>query len=489
MNTKGVTTKLPTRDEIQSVIDTGDPAAFIRFEEASCFEVRERSYATDSPDKVSRDKALQTLTTDVSSLANSGGGYLVIGLKTTTKAGLPTEYVSSVCGVDKDQVPLDKWRQVIRQYTTPRLTLEAIEHGFIGKDKLVFWMKIPNAKSTGEYPVLVTKAKWQVDDEAYLHGDLYGLYHRDGAENLLETPEKIQKMLSVALTSGSEQQNVSTAQYQRLSEQLESLAATIGAMGNSDSRIGAEVASKIDEADTKLHTDQGYFYVYARPQKPMQFARFWDSDSIEKTTVYGMVKHPPTLRRLGWSLEVAASEYPQPNGNEWEIRNGNRKLLQVSDTGAVFGAITVAGVLNHGAADHLLAVTNGGINALVNELALTEYIYNFSVFTDTLARERGKILDYDLVYGFNVPEGVELGLLRSAGIAVLSYDLSDNRLGKTREWHGLLEMGVPLAMQAANIVLNIIRAGFGITEDPPFITKNDHGYLAVDTEFYKNIGK
>ena len=486
MDGRAANTNIPTREDIEVVIKRGDPATLIGFEETAYFEVKERSYATDAPDKLTKNKAIQTLTTDISSIANSGGGYLFIGLKTTRKAGQPTEYVSSVCGVKREHVPLDKWRLIVREYTTPRLTLEAIEHGFIGKVVPVFWMKIPNAKSTGEYPVLVTKAKWQVDDDTFLDGELYGLYHRDGAENLLESPDKIQKILAAGTQRKSSKEDITTAQYQRLSEQLDALATTIGSMGGAGTRIDAEVVSKLAEADAKIASNQGYFYIYARPRKPMQFSRFWDNDMRDENTVYMMLKNPPTLRNMGWDLRVAMSEYPHPtNGSSWEITNGNRKLLQVSDNGTIFGALSVEGVLNWSSESYIPKGSN--INALVNELALTEYIYNFIVFANELSKGRGKVHDFDLVYGFKVPDGVVLGLLRSRMIMILSYEV-DGRLGKVADWHGELYMGIPPAKQAADIVLNIIRAGFGIADNPPFVRKDQTGFLVVDTEFYKKIG-
>jgi schlafen family protein len=470
-------------DNLASVIASDDPNNLLYFEETTFFEVREKSYATDSQDKVAKEKAIQTLVTDIASIANSGGGYIFLGLKTSLKPHQPSEYVSSICGIKHDNVHIDKWRKIVRDYTAPRLTFESINHGFIGEDKLVFWMKIPDSKATGEYPTLVTKAKWQVEQDIFLKGELYGLYHRDGAENLLESPHKIQQVLASGISKPPNKTDVITAQYQRLSEQIGSMSETIQELPKSKESI-IDLAPQFSEADSKLASELGYFYIYSKPRKPMVFTRFWDDDPEDKNTVYWSMKNPKTLRPMGWDLRVAVSESPYPNGSSWEVTNGHRKILQVTDTGEVFGAVSIESVLNHGSSDYM--PINSDIDGLVNELALTEYLYNYAVFTDELRRGRGAFIDYDLVYGFRVPKGIKLALLKSARIFLTSYEVDGELTGKTK-WEDEYIQVVPPEEQAGREILNITRGGFGAKSSPATLIKNARGYMAVDTDYYKSI--
>jgi len=75
-------TKELNLDEIEKIIESGKPSGFLGVIETSYFEFREKPYYPDNEhNTVSREKSRLELLKDFSSVANSGGGYVVIGLK------------------------------------------------------------------------------------------------------------------------------------------------------------------------------------------------------------------------------------------------------------------------------------------------------------------------------------------------------------------------------------------------------------------------
>lgn len=483
MPEKEIKVKVPTLKLIKDLIAAGDPNAFVGLQETAFFEVRDHRYDTAAQDRVKLEKAKQTFATDVSTVANSGGGYIVVGLATETPAGTRIEYVKSVSGVKRDLIDLDALRNILREHTVPRLTLQALKHGFIGEgNKSVFWIEVPDAKTTGQYPVLTRKARWGVDDDDFLKGEMFGLYHRDGAENLIESAEQVQQILAAASQKDTDQQAITLARFQEITEKLDRLSGTNSTSPKADPR---ELVGKfLAEAKEGLASDQGVFYILAKPNEQADFKDFWDDD-FQGDNLYHLMKNPPTLRNMGWGLDVAGGEMPVPKGRAWEIRNGDRKFLQVTSESEVFGAISIDTILNWGTSNYV--PSDGSVDALINEVALIEYIYNFMVFVTELAKQNGGLEDYDVYYGFDVPPGLSVAMLTAHRIGPHTFYEAKGKLGNQRDWSGKMSPGELPQIASARYALDLYKGGFSITETPLAIHRTTDGINAINVDFFRNI--
>ncbi|MGF7228629.1 MAG: AlbA family DNA-binding domain-containing protein [Candidatus Saccharibacteria bacterium] len=483
MAEKDIKSKVPTRDEIKKLITAGDPTAFIGLQETAFFEVRDHRYDTAAKDRVKLEKAKQTFATDVSTIANSGGGYILLGFATDTPAGTRIEYIKSVSGVKRELIDLDALRNILREHTVPRITLESLKHGFIGEgNKSVFWVQIPDAKATGQYPVLIRKARWGVDNDEFLKGEMFALFHRDGAENLIESAEQIQQILAAASQKDADPQTIAIARYQELSEKIDRLVGMGGPVPKADPQ--ELVGDFLAQAKSGMASDQGVFYILAKPTGQANFKNFWDDD-FQGKNLYHLMKNPPTLRRMGWGLDVASGEMPMPMGSAWEIRNGNRKFLQVTADSEVFGAISVDTILNWGTGNYLPA--DGSVDTLINEVALIEYIYNFMVFVAELGKLNGGLDEYDVYYGFDLQPDLKASMLSPHHIGPHTFYDVKGQLGTHRTWTGKFSPGELPQVAAGRYALDITKGGFSITETPTPIHRNDDGVYAVRVDFFTKL--
>lgn len=483
MADKEILSRVPTRSEIKDLIAAGDTAAFIGLQETAFFEVRDQRYDTSTQDRVKLEKAKQTFATDVSTIANTGGGYILIGFITDTPGGTRIEYIKSVSGVKRELVDLDALRDILREHTVPRITLESLKHGFIGEgNKSIFWLEIPDAKATGQYPVLIRKARWGVDDDEFLKGEMFGLYHRDGAENLIESAEQIQQVLAVASQKDVDPQAIAIARYQELSEKIDRLAGLSVPTPKVD--LHELVEGYIEQAKNGMANDLGLFYIFAKPTKQANFRNFWDDD-FHGDNLYHYIKNPPTLRRMGWGLEVAGGEMPAPMGSAWEIRNGNRKFLQVTASSDVFGAISIDEILNWGTDKYL--PNDSSVDTLINEVALIEYIYNFMAFVAGLAKLNGGVDDYEVCYGFTLPSGLKAAMLSPENFGPHTFYHVKGQLGTHRIWTDKFGQGELPQIAAGRYALNITKGGFSIVETPVSISRGEDGVYAVRVDFFTKL--
>lgn len=192
--------KEPTQELMEKVINNGMLGELLLLKETSWFEFREKPYATTVAEP-GASKAKYELAKDCSSISNSGGGYIFIGLKPKKSDNQMTEFVSEIVGFKKADINLESWRDSMASLITPRFTLEDIDHGFIDIDKsrVVMWMRIPSAEEKGVFPLIFHTDQWHTPGKHKIKGKAIGLYERHGAENIMLSSEKIQSYMSRGL--------------------------------------------------------------------------------------------------------------------------------------------------------------------------------------------------------------------------------------------------------------------------------------------------
>lgn len=469
----------PTKEGIEAVIAGEDLDSLLNKEETSWFEFREKHYATTSPEP-GGSKAKYELAKDCSSIANSGGGYIFIGLKPAISESQMTEYVTAIPGIKKADINLTSWRDSLMHALTPRFSLEDIEHGYIDIDdeNSVLWMRIPSAEEKGVYPLILHSDQVQLEGHR-LRGSVIGVYERHGAENVQLSPEKIQGYVSQGIANENTGQPYSQV-INRVEAKLDNLM---------NSQITTEPAIDIDArknkhleiARRKVGDDsEAFFYIYAGPKTKTKINNFWDPYT-EETSIPHLMKNPPVLRRMGWDLSVADQEYPTAEPGAWEIMNGNRKLLNVTERGEVFSAGTLNRFLNWGLDE--LAQQSQDYGLLINEYALAEYVAMFFSFLQEVSQKLSvEGVQYEVRFGFVGTDGLSVGLHEP----LMPGIPSNGTLGPMRdpsEW--AIDDIEPLKpyINAGFVIQEIIRAGFGGTENSQYFVR-EQGQLVFDHTSY-----
>lgn len=466
------------REDIAKLIEQENVDGFIGVVETAYFEFRERPYFPDNEhDVVSREKSRLELLKDFSSIANSGGGYIVIGLvpgEDVTQFNL--EYVNNLKGIESEKINLKGWLDILSQYLVPRFQENFISHGFIGTDKKLFWIQIPDAKAIGCYPFIIAKDQWITENEKLLKGELYGLYFRDGSKNRqLFSAEKFQERLAEVLgkknSDGTVQSSALEAKIDRL------LALQEGTVASSPIDPEKEKKEIVQDFEDKLDQESDFFYMIAIPTEKAIIPEFWET--AEESNLYNLIKKPPTLRNMGWDLNVAFSEYPKPSGEAWEIMNGNRKILQVNKTGTVAAAGTLQEFLDWGTKRD-----QETYKPLINAFALVEYINMYCYFLkEFFSRFAKKEIKYTVIVGFKIRTGQKFVLHFTVG----TFPSSAPKPLSKSEWvfDGIDEarLAVPKAF-AGEIIREIYASGFGSVEEFPHYLKKTGESWEVEEELY-----
>lgn len=488
------TTKQLGLEAIKAIIYGGDIDKFIGVEETSYFEFREKSYFTDSAHG-NKFKSQIEIVKDVTSIANSGGGLICIGLVPKRKPALNNiEYVESVCGVKEEDINLQSWIDIITSSVTPEFSVNYIQSGFIGSDKKVFWMNISDAASVKKFPFVLFKDQWLPEKDTSVNGKVMGYYYRDGAENKLHSPEAVQRYIaqglnnelnSVTKSDSKSSEILSTIDAMRLeinalSSQVNTIVKEINFSGKSGSNnLDSKIVKYIN---SRIGAEVGYFYLHAAPKQPVKIDNFWDDGG---NSIRNLIKNPPHIREHGWDLRVAFQEFPSSKNDAWEIMNGDRKLLRVQRDGEVIAAGAIDGFLDWG-----VEIPPGKdeepVSHLINAFALTEYVDAFFHFLAKFRQQFAEDTDYLFICGFVLSTNVIVRLHRPSQLGHFfnptSEPLTDNK------WR--YELILPAkdekepAFLAGEVMIEVNASAFGWPDKPFAYILSDENGNRVNEEFY-----
>lgn len=477
------TVKQLTFEQIEKIVKDNNPARFLGAIETSYFEFREKAYLVEDKSGIDwiKYKSRIELLKDFSSTANSGGGYIFIGLLPKTIENKRGEYVEKVLAVDKSTIDIDKWLDLLSDGLIPRFPRDKITSGYIGKNEEVFWIQIPSAKSLGYYPFIIPQDQWRPEENIVLKGQVYGIYTRDGAKNIqLINPHKFQEYISGALSG-----QISTV---GIEAQINRLSGLVDKIENSQTMPPSEPPTNeqkkriIEEFVNKLDPEADVFFIVATPTSTTNLKDFWDKSD---NSIHNYMKNPPILRQMGWDLSVGINEYPQPEGDSWEIMNGNRKILKVSKNGVVAAGANIQDFLDWGLRDD--SKTSG--KKLVNAFALVEYTNSFFLFLKTLI-ENGIIKKGELLYGIEMGFILKNGDKYSLVFTVNNFLPSTYGPQKKEMWQFgpyRTEDLVSSEKISGAIVQDIYASGFGFVPDfthESYIQKID-GVVVVNEDLYR----
>lgn len=110
----------PTIEDIRQLLEKGDVSKFIGLKENDVFEAKNKN-----PYDVNLPSDRFELAKDISSFANSGGGYIIFGLKTEPLADERTDQVSELDLMSQADCLVEAYAGVARQQIYPTLNTES----------------------------------------------------------------------------------------------------------------------------------------------------------------------------------------------------------------------------------------------------------------------------------------------------------------------------------------------------------------------------
>lgn len=471
-----IETRILSLNEVITILESNKPEDLVGVEETAYFECKSESYLTTSMEKQDAARHKFELVKDVTSIANSGGGIICIGLQHGKKNNGLTDYVTKIEPVPNNHIQTQSWEDVLCNYTTPDFKREWLEFRYSGTNKKVFWIKIADIRDTVDYPVLVILPKKYEDGVSPQVKEIFGLYFRDRSVNVPYSLEK----LHISIQAGFREGDNGHARY--LKSMLEYIDTKIDLLLNNSSKEDAKQIKTelrdalVDYAIQGLDNSKGLFYLYAFPVKETIVSDFWEQD---EKSVYRFIKNTPHLREGGWDLRGAQSEYPNPKKNRWEISNGRRKLTSFDIQGRLFCAGSINEFLNWGVSDYK---TDENFN-LVNAFALTEYIDCYFQTLEIFKTVFDIKSDYEVEAGF-LNAGQNTKLLFPRHIQNASHQLT-NPIGQDKwELEVKQEEDKHPSYYAGQLVQEIYVNGFGSITDHPYLVKDAKGYK-VDEDLYK----
>ena len=474
-----------TIQEIEEIIKLNNPDGLIGAIETSSFEFRELPYQTNNKHSVtSKEKSRMELLKDFSSIANSGGGYILIGLKPSIDLSkFNLEYVEKVIGVKTDEIAWQSWLDTLSTFLFPAVRKAYVTHGFIGESNQVFWLRVPDSKKIGCYPFILSKDQWVTEENTLLKGNLYGVYFRDGAENKqILSAEKIQGLITRSL----EEPNTPMVSTAEINAKLDQIIALQGSTNDSIGDLDLKKNEVVHLIKKRLDQDSDIFYLIAIPNESSNISseEFW---SKGEDSLYHIINNPPTLRKMGWDLNTASIEYPEPKGDAWESTNGNRKIIRVDKQGIISVGGTIQEFLDWGMKNEHQEEHK------INAFALVEFIYSyFSFLRIYFGKYQKDSTQFRIFGGFVIRTKKDYQLefsIDTAGIGI-HFRHESLKLSK-KEWDfgtydkALINQPTRLA---AVTVFEIYASGFSLVDEhPPYLKKVDNIWI-VDTEKYLKQG-
>ncbi len=480
MNANVMETKELPLESIKAILHENKVEDLVRVEEASFFEFREHTYntATSNPNHY---KARLELVRDITAMANSGGGLICFGLQSAKKSSEKTEYVTAVVGINRTDIYMESWQDILADMIVPRFSHDWLSYGYAkAGEQEIFWMDIKGVKQAEAYPLIVAKDQWDPEQGKNVKGLILGLYHRDGAENVLTSPENLRRYIADGLSVEKKGGVDISSRVVAIDTKLDILLAR-----NEESQF-ADTVTQLVEKEKKaveyakgvLGSSNGFFYIHAIPKSRISIQNFWNQSS---GSPYTFLKEPPYFRRMGWDLRVAESEYPVPKEDKWQIMNGDRKIITLSRSGEFFAAGSIEGFLDWGVA------TPNPEYRFINGFALVEFIDTFSHAFHIARTIFDLETDYEIRYGFHIPDGVSYKFFAPDTVSAPIQGLLGKPLQLTKWEYPLAQSDERFpSFVAADIVIPIYVAGFGMVgENYPYLKKQGDNRYAVDEELYK----
>ncbi|MBA3715060.1 MAG: ATP-binding protein [Pyrinomonadaceae bacterium] len=454
------------RRKFEEIIERGDFRSFIGEIECEWFDCKRQPYQLDS------EKDKRELAKDVSSFANTLGGYILIGVETTKSQDHFRDEVTNLKPFNQNLVDAEQYYKLLQQWVYPEV--EGVGISWIASSdddsKGIVVIKIPEQKDAVK-PFLI---KNFIDDGGKKVEIIFGYAERRRDNSQPFSVIDLQK----ALRSGLSYDN-------QLSGRLDGLEALLQQVisGSASTEAGSITAETVTAriGDALRHAnleDKESLSLAAYPKQPGELQTIFIST---EESIRRRLERPPDLRYGGWTLETH-ERAEIVRGEMIRAANPGYKILDLYRDGTfIFAGFTGSTFLGWG--------SDAG---KINPVALVEIVYNFARFygfvlqdfKETPARFSVKIglrnMHRDGTRSHLAPGAS--GSLAQMGLRGVSYAPGN-------------EMDVVVSFDAKDVnpgvmafeILKEVYLWFGIEQDKIPYTTTEEGVTAVDPEMLTNL--
>jgi len=273
--------------KVAEILSKGTFAELVGAVEYAQFECKNQPYDTKTT------KAKIELSKDVSALANSNGGYILIGVSTTRNPLHQGDEIVSVSEFASTLLDTDSYRKILGAYIYPPISDLKIEWHPSGADasKGIASIFVPS-KSANEKPFIVA----QSEKDSQVHGNMFGYFERVGDGALPTTVQLIRDTLK---------DGKRYADLLRRLENLEALIAKVSSSRPEQKRKNPITRERLIQraADARIAAnllDSPLFVLIATPSEPVRLNDIFSSKSRE----FQLIKEPPVYRSNGFDLRT-----------------------------------------------------------------------------------------------------------------------------------------------------------------------------------------
>lgn len=438
-----------SKKELDVLIASGDLSALIGKSENEYFDCKSQTY------DLSKDHVKRELAKDVSSFANTAGGYILIGLETDENDDQVGGLVTGVKDLSSTYLDPNQVLAICDEWIYPRV--DGLKCIWIpnGKNEKGNFVLIIPMQDEEKRPYLITKC---VDPNSRISEALFGY-----AERIRDSskPLRISGVHSI-LKSGLRFESIIESHFTLITSRIESLSDAIEKKFNFDrvQQRTNEIEETIDETvATDTPGNKPYLFLAACRTEPYLDAEF-RKVTESASELQSMASTP--LRDGGWKLQ-GLDDSLDINPESISIEGYSRKLRVFSS-----GIVTYASRLDE--------VTHLNRDVII-PVALAEVI---SVFATTV--EQFLFIDEAPLDSQEVSIEARLGNLQDSEgspVIALPYNLAANlafppRPSPSNSFNFCITSLKPfVANRAAFMILKSIYKFFGFQDDPPFTSRED----------------
>jgi len=273
----------PTIEEVTGILSRGTFAELISTVEHAQFECKNGLYDTK------KDNGKVELAKDISALANSSGGYLLIGPATKKNPFHQGDEVISVSTFASSNFSPDTYRDILSAFIYPPITdLKIKWHpSSVDPTKGIVSIYVP-PESAREKPFLVVRSEL----DSQIRGHLFGYFERVADDALPTTVQIVRDTMKDGKRYGDLERRM--ANFEGLLAKLVSSRSV-----QKNPLAGERLLQRA--ADAKIAAqllDVPSFFLLAAPVQPVRLTGLYSSKSAE----YNAISEPPAYRQMGFDL-------------------------------------------------------------------------------------------------------------------------------------------------------------------------------------------
>jgi len=326
--------------DLFATLATGGPDAVLGTPESSWLDFKGAPYRLDED-----DEKLE-LAKDVTALANSGGGVILVGYKTRKEPSTAREIADAVSPVRADLVDFDRYQKVVEDWTFP--PIRGVNLRWWGSEEnqqRVFSVEVPAAGDS--LPLLVRRAR----EEGWTRQLLFGIFQRSG--------DRVSRMTEGEIHSWIQSGKVA----QRSESAVSLLQATVPTGPSVQERLDRR---SVDTRDAGLENQRRYLL----QAWPLSNTEVEELHARGATGLRSILSRPDQIRSGGFGLGTGIEPSLLPGGGLRVLDEGRQSLSLERN-----GLLTL--VITAGSEFLAWADEKRGRKHSINPLALVECTLEF----------------------------------------------------------------------------------------------------------------